>query len=173
MSIVRSYSHAGFHQSGSTLIEVLVAVAVTSVGLLGMVGLMAVGAKSNQDAYFRTQASFAAQSLIESMRVNIPAVGEGFYDADYPDKKTPTVDCLREGCSSQQRAEYDLARFDHALANNLPNARAKLKCTNDGTAIASNGNYEGICRLQLGWSERPLEQTAKVARQSLAWVFQP
>lgn len=173
MSIVNSYSRVGVRQSGSTLIEVLVAVAVTSVGLLGMVGLMAVGAKANQDAYFRTQASFAAQALIESMRINVPAVGQGLYNGSYPSNEISNPDCLQHGCTSQERATYDLARFNLALANNLPNANAKLKCTDDGPTTASYGNYEGICRLQLGWSERPLEQTTGVTNQSLAWVFQP
>lgn len=157
---------------GATLIEVLVTVAVTSVGLLGMAGLLAVAAKANQDAYFHTQANFAAQALIESMHVNIPAVVQGRYDGGYPGITTPGASCLNQGCTPPQRADFDRFRFDRALTANLPNAKASMKCDSGG-AVASATTYEGICRLQLDWSERALDSTAATGLRTLVWVFQP
>lgn len=43
-------------QRGATLIEVLVAVLILSVGLLGVAALQAVSLNNNNNAYFRTQA---------------------------------------------------------------------------------------------------------------------
>ena len=45
---------------GFTLLEVLIALLVFSLGLLGLAGLMVVSVKTNQSAYLRTQASFLA-----------------------------------------------------------------------------------------------------------------
>jgi type IV pilus assembly protein PilV len=57
-------------QRGATLIEVMVAVAILSVGLLGIGALQAVSLKDNRGANYRTQANIIAQQLIESMRAN-------------------------------------------------------------------------------------------------------
>ena len=41
---------------GFTLLEVLVAVLIFSLGLVGLAGLMVISVKTNQSAYLRTQA---------------------------------------------------------------------------------------------------------------------
>ena len=161
-------------QGGATLIEVLVAVAVTSVGLLGMAGLMAVSAKVNYGAYLRAQSGFIAQSLIESMHINPAAVAEGSYDGSYSGASPTNIDCSKHGCSPQERADYDRSRFDHALGTTLPNPKASLKCTGNGTAGSqATVAYDGVCRLEIAWSERALSQNSGTTPQALVWVFQP
>ena len=59
---------------GFTLLEVLIALLVFSLGLLGMAGLLIVSVKTNHSAYLRTQASFLAQSMADRMRSNMPHV---------------------------------------------------------------------------------------------------
>ena len=53
---------------GFTLIEVMVAVVVLAVGLLGMASLMVRSQQSNEGAYSRSQASILAYDIIERMR---------------------------------------------------------------------------------------------------------
>lgn len=60
-------------QSGFTLLEVLVAVLVLAIGLLGLAGLMASSIRNNQSAYQRTQATWLAYDIVDRMRVNRPA----------------------------------------------------------------------------------------------------
>ncbi|MBU2640337.1 MAG: type IV pilus modification protein PilV [Gammaproteobacteria bacterium] len=57
-------------QSGFTLLEVLVAILVLSIGLLGLAGLMASSIRNNHSAYQRTQATWLAYDMIDRMRVN-------------------------------------------------------------------------------------------------------
>ncbi len=57
-------------QSGFTLLEVLVAILVLSIGLLGLAGLMASSIRNNHSAYQRTQATWLAYDAIDRMRVN-------------------------------------------------------------------------------------------------------
>jgi type IV pilus assembly protein PilV len=159
--------------AGTTLIEVLVTVAVTSIGLLGMTALIAVTAKVNQDTYLRTQADFAAQTLIESMHINVPAIAGGGYDGVYPGTPASGTDCAKLGCSPQQRADYDRLRFDRALSANLPNAKASLKCAGGNQPVMRSAAYDGVCRLEVGWSERALNPGAENGYRSLVWIFQP
>lgn len=57
-------------QAGFTLIEVLVAVLVLAVGLLGLAGLQTMGLRATTGSYVRTQAIAVAQELAERMRLN-------------------------------------------------------------------------------------------------------
>lgn len=55
---------------GFTLVEVLVALVILSVGLLGIAGLQLTGLRANQDAYLRSQANIIAQDVLERLRAN-------------------------------------------------------------------------------------------------------
>jgi type IV pilus assembly protein PilV len=55
---------------GLSLIEVLVAIVVLSLGLLGMAGLQLSGMRASQGALLRSQAMQAAADLAERMRAN-------------------------------------------------------------------------------------------------------
>lgn len=57
-------------QKGFTLLEVLVAIVVLSIGLLGLAGLMATSMRNTHSAYQRTQAAWLAYDVIDRMRVN-------------------------------------------------------------------------------------------------------
>jgi len=73
---------------GVTLIEVLVAIVITSIGILGFASLQFLGLNSNKSAYSRTQASFIASDLSERMRANIEGMNENAYrnfDSQTPD----------------------------------------------------------------------------------------
>lgn len=54
---------------GVSLIEVLVAILVLAVGLLGLAALQARGLKFNHDAYARSQATLLAYQIMDAMRV--------------------------------------------------------------------------------------------------------
>ena len=56
--------------AGFTLIEVLVALFIFSVGLLGLAGMMGQSLRSNHDAYVRTQASILAYDMMDRMRAD-------------------------------------------------------------------------------------------------------
>ncbi len=56
------------HQEGATLIEVLIAIVVLSIGLLGLAGLQATSVQSNHSAYQRSQATLLGYDLADRMR---------------------------------------------------------------------------------------------------------
>lgn len=57
-------------QRGVGLIEILVAVLVLSLGLLGMAGLQASALKSNQSSYGRTQAVMLSYYMLDMLRTD-------------------------------------------------------------------------------------------------------
>lgn len=57
-------------QQGVSLIEVLVATLVLSIGVLGYAGLQLRALNSTEDAHYRTQAVAIAQDIVERIRAN-------------------------------------------------------------------------------------------------------
>ena len=55
-------------EQGTTLIEVLVAIVIISIGLLSVAALQTVSLKSNNGSYLRSQATFLAYDLADRMR---------------------------------------------------------------------------------------------------------
>jgi type IV pilus assembly protein PilV len=63
-------------QRGFTLLEVLIALLVLSIGLLGLAALQGVGLRSSQEAYLTSQASLLAYDLADRVRANPAGVVE-------------------------------------------------------------------------------------------------
>lgn len=68
---------------GFSLIEVMLALLVTSIGLLGLAALQTVSLKQNHDAYLRSQAVFLAHDMVERMRANRQQALSGAYDVAF------------------------------------------------------------------------------------------
>lgn len=66
---------------GMTLVEVMVAVLILSIGLLGLARLQMTVLRSNHSAYLRSQATLLAQEISERMLANRAAALDGAYEA--------------------------------------------------------------------------------------------
>ncbi len=85
----RRTQQPGGRHGGATLIEVLVAIVVLSVGLLGLAGLQMTGLQSNHSAYLRSQATLLAYDLADQMRARRAAALTGaFADNSAGDRAT-------------------------------------------------------------------------------------
>jgi len=69
----------GKRQCGFTLLEVLIALLILSIGLLGLAALQTTGLRSNQMASMRTLATEAAYDITDRMRANPTGVAAGEY----------------------------------------------------------------------------------------------
>lgn len=165
------------YQRGVTLVEVLVAMLVFSVGLIGAAGLMLTAAQVNQAAYLRTQVTFVAQNMVERMQANLTGVWRGDYNGTYPDGSAQ--DCSA-GCTPQQLAQHDRQLFGSQLKTFLPlHAEASILCSNSGLAYVPTPEqwswrppYGGSCSMTIKWLERRLWD-AKPSAETLDWEFQP
>src|SRR5215469_7388300 len=112
-------------RNGFTLLEVLIALLVFSLGLLGLAGLLVVSVKTNHSAYLRTQASFLAHGMADRMRANSLGLWNGSYahntlsstaGAALTSAGTPTIkNCTTASCGYSDIAARDLAVFDNQL----------------------------------------------------------
>lgn len=101
--------------TGFTLIEVLIAMLVLAVGLLGLAGLQATSIGNNQSAYNRSQATQLAYDLADRMRANV--AGVVIYTAILPSAATAKANCLTTtGCLPADMAENDLYQWNCAIA---------------------------------------------------------
>jgi len=69
----------GVRQAGMTLIEILVAIVVLSIGLLGLAGLQLKGLQVNQGSSYRWQAAMLAEDLADRIRADKPGAIAGYY----------------------------------------------------------------------------------------------
>ncbi len=130
------------HQTGLTLIEVLIAVVVLAIGLLGIAGLQSAALSNNLISYQYTQASSLAQAMIERMRANRDGVRNGAYaiaaDATPP---AAAVNCASSACTSAQQAQWDIATIYSQVSSSvgttnipsgprgmLPGSRLSITC---------------------------------------------
>lgn len=150
---------------GFALTEVLVAVLVLSIGILGIAGLQMQSLQSNNDALHRSEALWLAQELVERMRANPAGVNSGaFTDASNDNtlcdnKTTPPTVCAdyynystgskisAVNCTADQMAEFDVWELkcgyqysdSHVFANAadfLRNARLSVQCIDSNTTDA-------------------------------------
>lgn len=135
--------------AGFTLIEVLVAVLILGLGLLGLASLQAAGLSNNQSAYNRSQAAQIAYDITDRMRTNRSATGSYITTFMAPQTATcrtgsqPCADCSSAAnmCSPAQLAQKDLYDWNSALATTLPNGVGN---------ISRAGN---ICSVTVSWTE--------------------
>jgi type IV pilus assembly protein PilV len=107
--------------AGFTLLEVLVAVVVLSIGLLGLASLQVSGLRFNHSAYLRTQATLLAEELADRMRANRPGFNANNYDN--PAAAFNAACRTIAGCAPAQMAQNDIAEWQQALATLLPNGQ--------------------------------------------------
>lgn len=120
----QSPRHSCVH--GVTLIEVLVALVVLSIGVIGLAALQAQALQLNQGAYVRAQATNLAYDIADRMRTNRRAALDGAYDTDF---QTP-VDCEAPDTGSSL-AETDLTQWRTALACALPEGQGRIERAGD------------------------------------------
>jgi len=114
-----------FQHRGFSLIEVLVALLVLSIGLLGLAALQTTSLQYNTGSYFRTQATFLAYDIIDRMRANTDAVVDNDnngYDQPTTTKVIPPVNCDTTGCTSAELALYDVKKWYDRTVAALPDA---------------------------------------------------
>ena len=128
------------NHSGFSLIEVLVASTVFSLGLAGFAALLLASIISSAEARREGIASMAAASLSEQLRMN-PAALDRYLDPPEYISRICTGENL---CTPGQQADYDFRLWQLELADSIKNARG-LICR-DGTpqdGVEGNGHCDG------------------------------
>jgi type IV pilus assembly protein PilV len=102
-------------ESGFTLLEVMVALLISAIGLLGLAALQ-VSARNNLDASFQySQASLLAQDLAERMRANPAGMQGEYYNAIDTENGAGTPTDCSGGCTPATIAGNDIIAWTHNI----------------------------------------------------------
>lgn len=116
--------------AGFTLLEILVALVVLSIGLLGLASLQASGLRSNHSGYLRSQATIYAYEMADRMRANrATAIGGGY-----------NITLATTAPTGDQIPNYDRREWLNALAGSLPSGDGQIDCSNTG-----------LCAIDVRW----------------------
>lgn len=103
-------TNAGRTQAGFGLIEVLAAVFVLAVGVVGFAALQMRAVQTSGDSYYRTQAMSIAQDLAERARANSTQVAYYITAATWPTTaadQTVLGKCMTGNCTVAEMAAFD------------------------------------------------------------------
>ena len=165
---LRSY-HSGF-----ALVEVLVAIIVLAVGLLGLAGLHATGLRDNHGAIMRTQATYAVNDLADRMRANRVAAIAGSYEvAAAP--AAPAFNCITSftgttnagRCNPVEMATADLVAWYAFLGNALPGGTATITCNPVGCGL------NAIHTITVTWTGNQSVDNTLIGAQTVLTSFRP
>jgi len=171
------------HQSGFSLLEVLIAVVILSIGLLGVGSMQANSLRYNHQAYLRGQAIQLAYDMSDRMRANhatVDATGattteasgvtKGSYDSrnvagNYVAAnfnactKSPAAAAVAGGCSIDALAADDQAHWNLLLTTILPDGAGTVcldDTPNDGASSGANGCADSTSNnyaVKVWWTE--------------------
>lgn len=124
-------------QRGVSMIEVMVAILITSLGVLAMAGLLATSARFGKTAEFRSISTLMAADIADRIRAN--RVGLLNYNLANITLNTAAPSqagaCATPGtCLPDEIAAIDLAEWQATLFNNLPGGTGHINLSD-----AANG----------------------------------
>ena len=170
-------------QRGVSLIEVMMAVLIFSVGLIGLASLMVMATRSNHAAYLRTQVTFLASNMADRMSANPEGVWKGAYNSNSYPVAAGSIGCgSGAACSPADLAVHDQRLWSNQLRTFLPDPAATIDCGgvtsvgyNPTSQLALRPPYGGSCKMTIRWSERGAgdKNHRDSVNQTFAWEFQP
>jgi type IV pilus assembly protein PilV len=148
---------------GFSLVEVLVALLVCSIGLLGLAKMESLALSSTSVASSRSLAAIQASSLAATMHADrgywgqylapasttVTVVGSTVTISDTGLGTQPTPNCTVAGstaCLPEQTAAYDVQNWAKAIGALLPASFTTINCTTVTTAPVT-------CTIQIQWAE--------------------
>ncbi len=169
-------------QRGVSLIEVMMAVLIFSIGLIGLASLMVMATRSNHAAYLRTQVVFLANSMAGRMSGNPIAIWKGNYNGSYPVSSSVVGCASGSPCNPADLATHDQRLWSAQLNTFLPNPVATIACSGVGTVgydptsqLPMRPPYGGTCKMKIAWSEQGAGNQSNSGNtpQTFTWEFQP
>lgn len=133
------------HQSGLTLIEILVTVIILSIGFLGLASVQLMGTKNVANSQYRTMATIYAYDMAERMRANLAGVTSSAYD-DVDTASATEPEC--SPCNTVQQARLDAFQWKGLIEaaqidGGLPN----------GSGVVEYNSDDDVYEITVSWSE--------------------
>lgn len=121
----RRFESRARRERGASLLEVLISVLLSAIGLLALAGANVASIRYSKMSQYRGTATNLAADLGERMRANQAGLANYAYGSDFDAQATaPSASTACETyastCTSTQLADYDLVNWRLAARNQLP-----------------------------------------------------
>jgi type IV pilus assembly protein PilV len=159
MTTEHKHASGRLRAAGFTLLEVLVALLVMSIGLLGIGKLMILSARANDSAFMRTQATALGYTILDAMRANRQAaIVQGYDTAMGVFPGAPGCGAtVATACTSAQQAQNDLSQWGNALAVELPVGQGSVTTVTAPDVLTGANNITATIVVQ--WADKVAEQS--------------
>ena len=162
---------------GVSMIEVLVAVVIFSLGLLGLAMMQLKGATFTKDSGARSAAVLLARSLADRMQANPKGVSEGDYVWTSSTKPTYT-DCSSASCTPAQVAANDINAWLTQMSAAMPASASTAAMGQIVANTDSSGKADGTYTITVQWSglgilDSNTSTTNSNSSESDSFVFVP
>ena len=112
-------------QKGITLIESLVAIVVTALGILGILGVQMRTLTDTSTTARRAQAVRLIEDFSERLKSNPNALANiNSYISDFSD--SPAITSCAAGCDNSELITHELAKWKNSVRNQLPLGQASI-----------------------------------------------
>jgi type IV pilus assembly protein PilV len=146
--------------SGFTLLEVLIALLVMSIGLLGIGKMMMLSARANDSAYMRSQATALGYTILDAMRANrAQAIVQGYDTAlgVFPGASAGCGTTVAAACNPLQQVQNDLWQWGTSLAAQLPGGVGSVTTVTGADTATGAANITATVTVQ--WTDMVAEQS--------------
>lgn len=123
---------------GFTLVEVLIAMLLLAIGVMGLAGAQLSALKFNQTSAGRTQASYLANSIADAMRAN--KANSAAY----------VIGMSAANPTGSSTADTDVKSWREMLASQLPEGQGSISCS----SCASSLTKTYLVTITVQWSEK-------------------
>ena len=165
----------GNRQRGVSMIEVLVALLLTSIGVLGYAGLQLRALDTTENSHYRTQATALAQDIAERVAANPQGYLEYIDPDNWPQTAVPsgmpeTWDACLGGnvCDADEMVASDIEQVRWFASQMLPNGRMRAEeCPASATMCVT-----------VAWGETSVADCNPLTNQcvrmeTMIWAVQP
>jgi type IV pilus assembly protein PilV len=156
---------------GFSLIEILIAVFVLALGVIGAAGMQLMSLRTTQQSAFQTAALQLASEMADKMRANAsqmklsdaqnPFLAVNYKSVTDPVPEPPSKQCYTAQCSSDELAGFDIYELQQKVKDMLPAGRVVI-CRDahpwdeSAKALAWDCDDTGDASvvIKLGWQEK-------------------
>jgi len=144
-------------QRGVGMVEILVALLVLAIGVLGYAGLQLNALKSTESAQIRSQGTALARNALEMIVVNAEEratfLDESEWDngqSAFGDAPPSNPDCISNSCSASEMASWEIAQLQWLAGTVLPAGRIRVEPCKSGSV--------SISCVVVAWNDQDINQ---------------